>query len=91
MEQVRDRALDLDDIVTASKWASKIGGSQVYLSEGEQFTLREMLASIMIASANDASVAVAERIAGSTDAFVAMMNERVRRTSAARTVVIGIL
>ena len=78
MEQVRDGAIRLDDVVTASKWASKIGGSQVYLAEGEQFTLGELLASIMIASANDASVAVAERIAGSTDAFVAMMNERAK-------------
>lgn len=78
MEQVRDRALALDDGIVASKWASKIGGSQVYLSEGEQFTLRELLASIMIASANDAAVAVAERIAGSTDAFVALMNERAK-------------
>ncbi len=78
MEQVRDGAIRLDDVVTASKWASKIGGSQVYLAEGEQFTLAELLASIMIASANDASVAVAERIAGSTDAFVAMMNARAK-------------
>src|SRR5262245_6289823 len=76
MEQVRDHAIALDDIVTASGWASKIGGSQVYLSEGEQFTLRDLLASIMIASANDAAVAVAERIAGSTDAFVGLMNQR---------------
>ena len=78
MEQVRDHALALDDGIVASKWASKIGGSQVYLSEGEQFTLRELLASIMIASANDAAVAVAERIAGTTDAFVALMNSRAK-------------
>ncbi len=78
MEQVRDRALALDDSIMASKWASKIGGSQVYLAEGEQFSLRDLLKSIMIASANDAAVAVAERIAGSTDAFVAMMNERAK-------------
>jgi D-alanyl-D-alanine carboxypeptidase (penicillin-binding protein 5/6) len=78
MERVRDRTLALDDTITASKWASKIGGSQVYLSEGEQFSLRDLLASIMIASANDAAVAVAERIAGSTDGFVALMNERAK-------------
>ncbi len=78
MEQVRDGALALDDVVTASRWASQIGGSQVYLSEGEQFPLRDLLASIMIASANDASVAVAERIAGSADAFVGLMNQRAK-------------
>jgi serine-type D-Ala-D-Ala carboxypeptidase (penicillin-binding protein 5/6) len=78
MEQVRDHALRLDDTIIASPWASKIGGSQVYLAAGEQFPLRDMLASIMIASANDAAVAVAERIAGSTDAFVDMMNQRAK-------------
>ena len=78
MEQVRDRVLSLDEPITASAWASKIGGSQVYLSEGEQFSLRDLLASIMIASANDAAVVVAERIAGSTDAFVGMMNRRAK-------------
>lgn len=76
MEQVRDGAISLDDMVTASSWASRMGGSQVYLAEGERFTLREMLSAIMISSANDASVAVAERIAGSIDAFVETMNAR---------------
>ncbi len=85
MEQVRDHAIRLDDIVTASKWASKIGGSQVYLAEGEQFPLRDLLASIMIASANDAAVAVAERIAGSTDAFVELMNKRAHELGLADT------
>src|SRR5438093_195132 len=42
MEQVRDHTLSLDETITASKWASKIGGSQVYLSEGEQFPLRDL-------------------------------------------------
>lgn len=78
MEQVKAGAISLDDMVTASAWASQMGGSQVYLAEGEQFPLRDMLKAIMISSANDASVAVAERIAGSTDAFVEMMNARAR-------------
>jgi D-alanyl-D-alanine carboxypeptidase (penicillin-binding protein 5/6) len=85
MEQVRDHALALDDTIIASSWASKIGGSQVYLSEGEQFSLRDLLASIMIASANDAAVAVAERIAGSAEAFVALMNQRARELGLADT------
>ncbi|MCC6765594.1 MAG: D-alanyl-D-alanine carboxypeptidase [Deltaproteobacteria bacterium] len=85
LEQVRAHALRLDDPIIASAWASKIGGSQVYLAEGEQFTLGDLLGSIMIASANDASVAVSERIAGSTDAFVAMMNERAKELGMADT------
>jgi len=78
MEQVRARALALDEMVTASAWASRIGGSQVYLKEGERFPLHELLKAIVIASANDASVAVAERIAGTTEAFVELMNQRAR-------------
>lgn len=85
MEQVRSHALRLDDPIVASAWASKIGGSQVYLSEGEQFQLGDLLASIMIASANDAAVAVAERIAGTTDAFVAMMNQRAKELGMTNT------
>ena len=78
MEQVRDRRLTLDDMITTSAWASKIGGSQVYLREGERFPLRELLRAIVIASANDAAVAVAEHVAGSTEAFVALMNQRAK-------------
>lgn len=76
MDQVRAGQLALDDPIPASAWASKMGGSQVYLSEGESFPLRDMLAAIMISSANDASMAVAERIGGSSDGFVEMMNKR---------------
>lgn len=78
MERVRDKSMSLDEPVRASAWASRIGGSQVYLAEGESFPLGDLLASIMIASANDAAVAVAEHIAGSTAAFVDLMNARAR-------------
>jgi D-alanyl-D-alanine carboxypeptidase (penicillin-binding protein 5/6) len=78
VERVRDGALSLDEPIRTSAWASRIGGSQVYLAEGETFPLGEMLKAIMIASANDAAVAVAERIAGSTAAFVDLMNQRAR-------------
>lgn len=78
MERVRSGSLSLDEPVRASAWASRIGGSQVYLAEGESFPLGEMLKAVMIASANDAAVAVAERIAGSPAAFVDLMNERAR-------------
>jgi D-alanyl-D-alanine carboxypeptidase (penicillin-binding protein 5/6) len=78
MERVADGSLSLDDDVRASAWASSMGGSQVYLKEGEVFRLRDMLRAVVIASANDASVAVAEHIAGSTVAFVDLMNERAK-------------
>lgn len=77
MHEVEAGRISLADSVTASAWASRIGGSQVYLAEGEVFTLGELMQAIAISSANDACVAVAEQIAGSTDGFVAMMNHEV--------------
>lgn len=78
-ERVRDGTLKWDEPVTTSRWASKMGGSQVYLKEGETFTLAEMMQGIIIHSANDASMAVAEHVAGSGDAFVDLMNERAQQ------------
>jgi D-alanyl-D-alanine carboxypeptidase (penicillin-binding protein 5/6) len=77
-ERVQGGAATWEDAVTTSRWASKMGGSQVYLREGETFTLAEMMQAIVIHSANDASVAVAEYLGGSSDAFVDLMNERAR-------------
>lgn len=76
MEKVRDGALKLDEKVTASRWASQMGGSQVYLKEGEVLTVEELLKAMMIHSANDATVALAEHVAGYSDAFVDLMNQR---------------
>lgn len=76
MDQVRAGQMSLDDPIPTSVWASKMGGSQVFLSEGESFPLRDMLAAIMISSANDASMAVAERIGGTSGGFVELMNKR---------------
>jgi D-alanyl-D-alanine carboxypeptidase (penicillin-binding protein 5/6) len=78
MERVTDGRLDLDEPVTTSAWASRMGGSQVYLRDGEVFSLREMLKALVIASANDAAVAIAEHVAGTTEAFVDLMNARRR-------------
>ena len=78
MEKMRQRALSLSDPVEVSARASKMGGSQVYLKQGEVFTLEEMMKAIVIHSANDASEAVAERIAGDSAAFVDMMNQRAK-------------
>ncbi len=76
VEAVEDGSISLDDTVTVSAHAASMGGSQVYLEEGEQMVLSEMLKCIVVSSANDAAVAVAEHIAGSEQAFVSMMNER---------------
>ena len=68
--------VSLDDTVTASTHASSMGGSQIYLRENEQMPLRDMLKSVIVASANDACVALGEHVAGSEDEFVARMNRR---------------
>ena len=85
MERVRSGANSLDEPVRTSAWASRIGGSQVYLAEGETFSLGEMLKAVMIHSANDAAVAVAEHIAGSSAAFVELMNARAKQLGLADT------
>ena len=79
MEKVGQKAISLSDSVEVSARASKMGGSQVYLKQGEVFTLEEMMKAIVIHSANDASEAVAERIAGDADAFVTIMNQRAQQ------------
>lgn len=76
MEEIANGRMKLDDTVTASAYATSMGGSQIYLKEGEQMTVEDMLKSVVIASANDAAVALAEHIAGSEEAFVKRMNER---------------
>jgi D-alanyl-D-alanine carboxypeptidase (penicillin-binding protein 5/6) len=74
MKRVQAGELHLTDLITTSAHASKMGGSQVYLKHGEQFTLEEMLQAVIIQSANDAAMAIAEHIAGSARGFVDMMN-----------------
>ncbi len=76
MEAIQEGRINYNDIVTASAYATSMGGSQVYLKEGEQMTVDEMLKCIVVASANDACVAMAEFLAGSVEAFVGQMNER---------------
>lgn len=68
--------ISLEDRITTSEYASSMGGSQVFLAAGETQTLETMLKCIAVSSANDASVAVAEYIAGSEEAFVGMMNDK---------------
>lgn len=75
-EAIEEGKVALSDQVLTSEYASSMGGSQVYLAEGEQQTLDTMIKCIVISSGNDASVAVAEHIAGSEQAFVDLMNKR---------------
>lgn len=75
-EAIERGDLSLDDIITCSTRASSMGGSRVYLKEGEQMSLRDMLKSIVVSSANDAAVAVAEHLYGTEAEFVSHMNKR---------------
>lgn len=79
MDAVKAGKVSLDDPVRTSRRAASIGGSQVYLAEGETHSLEKMLKAVAIASGNDASVAVAEFIAGTEAAFTQLMNERARQ------------
>ena len=76
MEALDEGRIRYDDTVTVSAYAASMGGSQVFLSEGEQITVEDLFKAICVASGNDASVAMAEHIAGSEAAFVEMMNAR---------------
>ncbi|TYO95593.1 D-alanyl-D-alanine carboxypeptidase family protein [Desulfallas thermosapovorans] len=75
-EALEQGKISLDDRVTVSENAWSMGGSQIYLEPGEEMSMHDMLISVAVGSANDASVAVAEHIAGSEEAFVEMMNKR---------------
>ncbi|MCI7130492.1 MAG: D-alanyl-D-alanine carboxypeptidase [Lachnospiraceae bacterium] len=77
-EGLEKKQYTLDDIVTVSEHAASMGGSQVYLEPGETQTVNDMIKCISIASANDASVAMAEFVAGSEPAFVEQMNAKAR-------------
>lgn len=78
MEKLRAGELHLSDSIAVTAHASKMGGSQVYLREGEVFTLEEMMKAIAIASANDACVAIAEHISATVEGFLELMNERAK-------------
>lgn len=76
MEAIDGNKISLSDMVTASEHACSMGGSQIYLEEGEQMSVEDLIKSVVIASANDAAVALAEYIAGTEEAFVELMNQR---------------
>ncbi|MEN1969102.1 D-alanyl-D-alanine carboxypeptidase family protein [Lentibacillus sp. N15] len=78
MEELDKGNLKLDEKVRVSEKAASMGGSQIFLEAGEEMSLNDLLKGISIASGNDASVAMAERIAGSEEAFVKRMNKKAK-------------
>ena len=78
LEALESGKISLSDEVVTSKNAVAMGGSQIWLEEGEKMTVDELLKAVAVASANDACTALAEYIAGSTTSFVSMMNERAK-------------
>ncbi len=86
MEAIDSGKICLDDKVTASAHAASMGGSQIFLKEGEQMSVEDMLKSVVIASANDAALALAEHISGSEESFVSEMNKRASELGMKNTV-----
>jgi len=77
-DEIEQGRLSLDDIVVASENASGMGGSQVFIEAGGEYSVGDLLKSVVVSSANDASVALAEKIAGSEGSFVSLMNKKAR-------------
>ena len=78
MEAIDSGRIALDDMVTVSAYAAGMGGSQVFLAEGEQMSVDDLLKAVCVSSGNDAAVALAEHVAGVTELFVEQMNNRTR-------------
>lgn len=85
MESIDNGTLKFDDMVTISEEAANMGGSQVFLQAGESYSVRDLLKSIAIASGNDAVYAMAEKIGGSHEEFVNMLNKRLKEIGAVNT------
>ena len=86
MEALDSGKIQLDDVVTASAHAASMGGSDIWLEEGEQMTVDDMIKATAVASANDAAVALAEHICGTEDEFVRMMNDKAEALGMSNTV-----
>ena len=78
MEAIRDGKLRYEDKIACSKYAQKMGGSQIWMEEGEQFSVLELLKATAVASANDACALLGEAVAGSAQGFVKLMNDRAK-------------
>lgn len=76
MEEIDSGRMSYDDMITGSAYAKSMGGSTIFLDEGEQLSFRDIMKGIAVSSGNDAAVAMAEHISGSEEGFVTRMNER---------------
>ncbi len=85
MEAIANGNMTMEDKVVISENASGMGGSQVYLNTGESYKVKELIKSIAIASANDAVVAMSEKVAGTTEKFVEMMNNKCKEIGCTHT------
>ncbi|MEW6621634.1 MAG: D-alanyl-D-alanine carboxypeptidase family protein [Bacillota bacterium] len=85
LEAEKNGQCSMNDKVVTSENAASYGGTQLYLEPGEEFTLDDMLKAVILGSANDASVAVAEHIAGTEEAFVELMNKKAKEIGAINT------
>lgn len=85
MEEMESGRLRLEDTLTCSAYAKTMGGSEIWLEEGESMTVDDLLKALIVASANDAAVVFAEAISGSEDAFVQKMNQRAAQLGLANT------
>lgn len=86
LDAIREKKISWDDVVTVSQNAADMGGSQIYLSVGEKISVRDLFKGISMASANDATVQMAEVLAGSEEAFVKLMNQKVQDLGLKHTV-----
>ncbi len=85
MEAIDKGTLKFEDKVTISEEAANMGGSQVFLEAGEEYSVHDLLKGVAIASGNDAVVALAEKIAGTQEKFVEMVNKRLQEIGATNT------
>lgn len=85
VEAIEAGVIGLDDMITTSAYAASMGGSQIFLEEGEQMSVSDMLKAIVVSSANDAAVAMAEKLSGSEDVFASRMNERAKELGMTNT------
>lgn len=86
LEAIDNGSMNWDEVIRVSDHASSLGGSQIYLKPGEEMTVRDLFKSVAIASANDSVTALAERVAGTEDAFVEKMNEKAKELGMKNTV-----
>ena len=89
LEKIEDGSVKWDDVVTASSNASGMGGTQIWLSNGEKMSVKDLFKGMSIVSANDATVALAEYVSGSEKEFVKLMNEKAKELGLKNTIFIN--